>query len=83
MIYIQVRTARPRAPLGRERWQKEVALLKRKIKEKSQALGIFLLKSLCRKEVDKVATTGNLPDITHASDTASLQKSLHQTLERF
>jgi hypothetical protein len=27
--------------------------------------------------------TGNLPDITHASDTASLQKSLHQTLERF
>jgi hypothetical protein len=57
MIYIQVRTARPRAPLGRERWQKEVALLKRKIKEKSQALGIFLLKSLCRKEVDKVATT--------------------------
>jgi hypothetical protein len=50
------------------------ALLKRKIKEKSQALGTFLLKSLAGRT--STSCRCQLPDLTHASDTASLQKSL-------
>jgi hypothetical protein len=62
------------SPIGGGREVAKRALLKGKIKEKSQALGTFLLKSLAGRT--STSCRWQLPDLTHASDTASLQKSL-------